>query len=191
MRHRLRGRQLSRDTEHRIALRRNMAQSLIEHGSIKTTLPKAKEVQGFIEKLVTLARRAANSPKDTAGQLVRKNARNKAFSMLNDRRLVDENQDFIEEGKGPRTVLEKLFDVVGPTHADRNGGYTRIVKLATWRIGDAGSLVKLEFVDKTEAPKGTVRRSSGLRRKRGERRTQFASKALKAKGDTKAEAKSE
>src|SRR4051794_25181836 len=116
MRHMIRGRQLSRDTEHRIALRRNLVQSLFEHGKIRTTYPKAKEVRAFAEKLITLARE---------GSL---NSRRKVIAALNDRRLVDENQDFIEEGP-TRTVVQKLFNDIAPKFADRRGGYTRIIKL--------------------------------------------------------------
>jgi large subunit ribosomal protein L17 len=170
--HRIRGRQLSRDTEHRLALRRNLVQSLFEHGKVKTTLPKAKEVQGFAEKLITIAR---------VGTLT---ARRRVIAALNDRRVTDENQDFILNEKGnPRTVVQKLFDEVAPRYKARNGGYTRIIKLAKWRIGDAGSLVQLELItDEQKAPTGTVRRSAGLRRKRNEKRNAFAAKALK-KGD--------
>src|SRR5438477_4708989 len=99
--HMIRGRQLSRDTEHRIALRRNLVQSLFEHGKIRTTLPKAKEVKGFAEKLITLAR---------TGTLAN---RRRVISLLQDRRLVDENQDFIEEGP-TRTIVQKLFNDVAP-----------------------------------------------------------------------------
>lgn len=178
MRHRLRGRQLSRDTEHRKALRRNLAQSLFEHGRIKTTLPKAKEVQGFIEKLITAARKGVTAQGEDA-KTVKLNARRKVIQMMNDRKLVDENQDFIEKGKGSRSVVEKLFDEVAPKFADRNGGYTRIIKLAKHRIGDGGSLVQLELVSETEAPKGSARKPASLRRKRAARRVEFAGKILK------------
>lgn len=188
MRHKLRGRGLSRDSEHRLALRRHLAQSLFEHGSIRTTHAKAKETRSFIEKLITLARSAANAPQGDEGRTIRLNARRKVFSMLNDRRLVDENQDFIEDGKGPRTIIEKLFDEIGPSMSDRNGGYTRIIKLAEWRIGDASDLVQFELVTKSEKPKGSARRAAGARKKRGERKKQFANKALKAKSEKKTEA---
>lgn len=178
MRHRLRGRQLSRDSEHRTALRRNLAQSLFEHGRIKTTLPKAKEVQSFIEKLITHARKGVVAKGEDA-KTVKLTARRKVISMLNDRRLVDENQDFIEKGKGPRSVVEKLFDEVAPKFVDRNGGYTRIIKLAKHRIGDGGMLVQLELVTETEAPKGSARKPAGLRRKRVARKVEFAGKILK------------
>src|SRR5205085_5948063 len=162
MRHMIRGRQLSRDTEHRTALRRNLVQSLFEHGKIRTTLPKAKEVRAFAEKLITLAR---------TGTLT---ARRRVIAMLRDRRLVDEDQEFTGQ-----TVVQKLFDEIAPSFADRQGGYTRIIKLSDYRIGDGGSLVLLQLLTERAAPTGTARRSAGLRRKRYERRHQFASRVLK------------
>ena len=164
--HMIRGRQLSRDTEHRKAMRRNLVQSLFEHGKVRTTLPKAKEVRAMAEKLITLARRNTLT------------SRRRVISILQDRRLVDENQDFIEEGP-TRTVVQKLFNDVAPTFADRPGGYTRIIKLSDFRIGDGGSLVLLQLLSEQATPRGTARRSAGLRRKRNERKHQFASKALK------------
>jgi large subunit ribosomal protein L17 len=111
--HLIRGRQLSRDTEHRKSLRRSLVQSLIEHGKIRTTLPKAKEVRSFAEKIITLAR---------TGTL---HSRRRVIAMLNDRRLVDEDQEFTGQ-----TVVQKLFDDVAPKFNGRNGGYTRIIKLS-------------------------------------------------------------
>lgn len=175
MRHMIRGRQLSRDTEHRKALRRNLVQSLFEHGKIRTTYPKAKEVRAFAEKLITDAR---------LGTLV---ARRRVIAALNDRRLTDENQEFITEGS--KTVVQKLFNDIAPKFADRRGGYTRIIKLADFRIGDGGDLVLLQLLtdeDAASAPKGTVRRSAGLRRKKNEKRHQFATKALKKGGEAAA-----
>ncbi|MGB7160380.1 MAG: 50S ribosomal protein L17 [Tepidisphaeraceae bacterium] len=172
----MRGRQLSRDTEHRKALRRNMVQSLFEHGKIRTTPAKAKEVRAFAEKLITLAR---------TGTLL---ARRRVIAALQDRRLVDENQDFIEEGP-TRTVVQRLFNDVAPKFADRRGGYTRIIKTSDFRIGDGGDVVLLQLLTEESAPKGTARRSAGLRRKRNERKHQFASRALKkGRGGEKAEA---
>jgi large subunit ribosomal protein L17 len=166
--HMIRGRQLSRDTEHRISLRRSLAQSLFEHGKIRTTLPKAKEVRSFVEKLITLAR---------TGTLT---ARRRVISYMNDRRLVDEQQEFTGQ-----SVVQKLFSEIAPKFADRPGGYTRIIKLAKHRIGDGGSLVILELADEATPPKGTVRRSAGLRRKRNEKRHQFAARLRKEKGAEK------
>jgi large subunit ribosomal protein L17 len=168
-RHLVRGKQLSRDTEHRKALRRNLVQSLFEHGKVKTTLPKAKHVQGFAEKLITLAR---------TGTLL---ARRRVISQLQDRRIVDENQDFIINESGyERTVVQKLFEEVAPRYKGRNGGYTRIIKLAKWRIGDAADVVSLELVTGEEKkPSGTIRRAAGLRAKRVNKKQEFANKVLK------------
>ena len=93
---------------------------------------------------------------------------------MNDRRLVDEEQEFTGQ-----SVVQKLFSEVAPKFADRPGGYTRIIKTSKHRIGDGGDIVVLEFTHETNAPKGTVRRSAGLRRKRNERKHQFASKLKK------------
>jgi large subunit ribosomal protein L17 len=172
----MRGRQLSRDTEHRMAMRRNMVQSLFEHGTIRTTPAKAKEVRAFAEKLITLAR---------TGSLT---ARRRVIAALgNDRRLVDEEQEFITEGP-TRTVVQRLFNEVAPKFADRQGGYTRIIKTSDYRIGDGGDIVVLQLLTEESKPQGTARRSAGLRRKRNERRHQFATRALKkARGEGKAE----
>ena len=140
-----------------------MVQSLIEHGKIRTTLIKAKEVKSFAEKVITLAK---------VNNLTN---RRRVIAMLQDRRLVDEEQEFTGQ-----TVIQKLFDEVGPMFAARNGGYTRIIKLGTWRIGDAGDLAFIELVtDEAAKPKGSIRKSAGLRRKRYERRNRFASAAMK------------
>ena len=162
MRHMLRGRQLSRDTEHRKALRRNLIQSLFENGKVRTTLPKAKEVRALAEKMITIARE---------GSLT---SRRRVISMLQDRRLVDKEQEFTGQ-----TVVQKLFTEIAPRFTDRQGGYTRIIKLSDYRIGDGGSLVILQLLTEESKPTGTARRSAGLRRKRNERRHQFASRAIK------------
>src|SRR5438874_6333323 len=166
--HLIRGRQLSRDTEHRKALRRNLTQSLFEHGKVRTTLPKAQEVRAFAERLITEARKNTLT------------ARRRVIAALNDRRLVDEDQEFITNDNGRnKTLVQKLFEEVAPKFTDRPGGYTRIIKLADYRIGDAGSLVLLQLCTEESTPKGTARRSAGLRRKRNERKHQFASRVLK------------
>jgi len=159
----MRGRQLSRDTEHRKAMRRNLVQSLFEHGKVRTTLPKAKEVKAMAEKLITLARTNTLT------------ARRRVISILGDRRLVDKDQEFTGQN-----VVQRLFSDIAPQFTDRQGGYTRIIKLSDHRIGDGGSLVLLQLLTEQSAPKGTARRSLGLRRKRNERRHQFASRLAKA-----------
>ena len=131
MRHRVAGKELSRTSEHRLALRRNMAASLFEHETISTTLVKAKEIRGFAEKLITQAKK---------GTLV---ARRRVIAMLNNRAIVKE-----EDGKVIKTgtVVGKLFSDIAPRYLDRPGGYTRIIKLAKRRLGDAGPVVLLQLV---------------------------------------------
>lgn len=140
MRHRVAGRHLSRTSEHRLALRRNMVASLFEHETISTTLEKAKEVRGFAEKLITLGKK---------GTLP---ARRRAIAMLNNRAIyVEEDGKMVKKG----TVVGKLFSEIGPRYLDRAGGYTRIIKLPKCRLGDGGKLVLLQLVeqakDKTDA----------------------------------------
>ena len=131
MRHRVAGRQLSRTSSHRIALRRNLAVALFEHETISTTTRKAKEVKGFAEKLITLARK---------GTLA---SRRRAISILGDRDIIKE-----EQGQQVRkgTIIGKLFSELGPRYLDRKGGYTRIIHLAKRRLGDNGELVLLQLV---------------------------------------------
>lgn len=130
MRHLVVGRRLSVTPSHRLAILRNMSQSLIEHGQIKTTLPKAKELVRFIEPLITQAK------KNTL------HSRRLVISRLNDRIQVDQNKDEVLD----ESIVQKLFNVIGPAMADRNGGYTRIIKTAQWRIGDAADLVIVQLV---------------------------------------------
>jgi len=140
MRHRVAGRHLSRTSEHRLALRRNMVASLFEHETISTTVEKAKEVRGFAEKLITLAKK---------GDLA---ARRRAIAMLNNRAIyAEEDGKMVKKG----TVIGKLFSEIGPRYLERAGGYTRIIKLPKCRLGDGGKLVLLQLVeqgkDKTDA----------------------------------------
>lgn len=142
MRHRIAGRQLNRTSEHRLALRRNLAASLFEHETISTTLEKAKEVRGFAEKLITLAKK---------GTL---HARRQAIRLLNDRAIYkEEDGRLVKSG----TVIGKLFSEIGPRFLDRPGGYTRIIRLPKHRLGDNGRLVLLQLVEqgKTESAKSS------------------------------------
>lgn len=156
MRHRVLGKQLSRNTSHRKALRRNMASSLIQYGAIRTTEAKAKELRPFIEKIITIARE---------GTL---HARRRIIKILQDRDIYsyDESEkDFVPEDK---TVVEKLFDEVAPRYVDRPGGYTRIIRLADRRIGDGGVQVILQLID--DASEMVEQRVGGKRKKRAEKR---------------------
>ena len=134
MRHRKSGRKLNRNGEHRLALYRNLAKSLIQHEKIITTVAKAKAVRPFVEKLITLAKR---------GDL---HARRLVLSRLGpaanaEVRPASENKDNPDE----RTVLAKLFADIGPRFADRPGGYTRLVRVGP-RPGDGAPIVILELV---------------------------------------------
>ncbi|MFC3076859.1 50S ribosomal protein L17 [Phenylobacterium terrae] len=124
MRHGKAHRKLGRTTAHRTAMFANMAASLIKHEQIVTTLPKAKELRPFVEKLVTLAKR---------GDL---HARRQAISHVRD---VDQ--------------VGKLFATIGPRYAGRNGGYIRVLK-AGYRYGDNAPMAVIEFVDRDPAAKG-------------------------------------
>jgi large subunit ribosomal protein L17 len=124
MRHRVGHRKLQRTSSHRTALFRNMAAALIKHEQITTTTAKAKELRPYVEKLVTLAKKGGLSNRRIAHS-----------------RIMDEVQE------------RKLFDVIGPRYADRNGGYTRVIK-AGIRMSDAASIAIIEFVDRDPAAKG-------------------------------------
>lgn len=124
MRHRIAHRKLNRTASHRKAMFANMASSLIEHEQIVTTLPKAKELRPFVEKLVTLAKKGDL----TSRRIAIARTRNKEMS-------------------------KKLFDVLGPRYKARNGGYIRIMK-AGFRYGDNAPMAVIEFVDRDESAKG-------------------------------------
>lgn len=124
MRHRNQGRKLGKTSSHRTAMFANMAAALIKHEQIKTTLPKAKELRPFVEKLVTLSRRN------------NLHARRQALSTIRD-----------------ETQVKKLFDVIGPRYAARPGGYTRVLK-AGFRYGDHAPMAVIEFVDRDVDAKG-------------------------------------
>jgi large subunit ribosomal protein L17 len=124
MRHGISQRKLSRKSGHRTALFRNMAAALIKHEQIQTTLPKAKELRPYVEKLITLAKRGGLSNRRLAQS-----------------RLQDDAQ------------LKKLFDVLAERYSDREGGYTRIIK-AGYRASDASQMAIIEFVERDEDAKG-------------------------------------
>jgi large subunit ribosomal protein L17 len=124
MRHGISGRKLGRKTGHRNALFRNMAAALIKHEQIVTTLPKAKELRPYVEKLITLAKRGGLS--------------NRRLAMS---RLGDEAQ------------LKKLFDVLATRYSDRDGGYTRVLRAGV-RAGDAVQMAVIELVDRDESARG-------------------------------------
>jgi large subunit ribosomal protein L17 len=120
MRHRLSNRKLNRTTSHRLAMLRNMANSLLRHEVIKTTLPKAKELRRVAEPLITLGKKPSLAN------------RRLAFDRLRDREMV-----------------VKLFDELGPRFQTRNGGYLRILKCG-FRLGDNAPMAIVELVDRPE-----------------------------------------
>jgi len=157
MRHRIAGRRLSRDSEHRLAMRRNLVCSLFEHERVSTTIEKAKEVKSFAEKLVTLAKK---------GNLA---ARRRAISLLGNRDIIK-----YEEGTAVKkgTVVGKLFSEIAPRYMDKPGGYTRIIKLAKRRLGDNGQVVLLQLVGETN--KSSSKSSGKSSNKRAKRAEAFA-----------------
>jgi large subunit ribosomal protein L17 len=165
MRHRIMGKQLSRSTSHRIAMRRNMAGSLFEHGAIRTTEAKAKELRRFVEKLITIAKK---------GDLA---ARRRVVQMLQSRKIGEKDpaeSEYRWYRDGRPTVVQKLFDEVAPKYADRDGGYTRIIKLSDRRIGDAGKQVILQLVEEATTGEGDEPQKASRRRKRAAKRLEAA-----------------
>src|ERR687891_2659143 len=132
MRHRNAHRKLGRVSEHRTALLRNQAEALLAHEKIETTVPKAKELRPYVERLITIAKRGvkANDPKGQS---------------LSARRLV--MRDILNED-----VVTKLFDELAPRFMDRPGGYTRILRLGH-RRGDAAEIAQIELLGSEYDPK--------------------------------------
>ena len=118
MRHLKSGRKLNRHSSHRLALYRNQAKSLLTHGRITTTVPKAKELRGFVDHLIHLAKRGD----------------------LHARRLVLRDLQDVK-------LVRKLFDEIAPRYRDPQGGYTRVLKLAERRRGDGAPLALVELVE--------------------------------------------
>ena len=124
MKHKIKGKKLNRTSSHRKALFKNMAQAIIKHEQIITTLPKAKTMKPIVEKLITLAKK---------GSL---HAKRQAYSKLRDDKMVT-----------------KLFGTLATRYADRAGGYTRVLK-AGYRYGDAAAMAVIELVDRDEDARG-------------------------------------
>jgi large subunit ribosomal protein L17 len=168
---------------------RNLAAGLFEHGQVETTLPKAKAVQPFVEKIITIAKQGTFR------------ARRQIEARLNDRRIhgwvADDNvpdarkdnawfdlpdaseiafNRYGELRKAPRLV-QHIMTKIGPLFADRDGGYTRIVRLGKHRLGDGSDLVLLQLVGVEEGP--TVGGGTSGRRRQADRRTAFAAKLRK------------
>jgi len=200
MRHLRGGYRLGRTTAHRASTLRNIAASLFEHGQITTTITKAKAVQPFIDKIITLAKRGdiharrnviaklgrdrlafdwqylPKSPSDEEKAAVEKlRDRARKFFDIPDGAGVERNR-YGELRKAPKLV-KHIFDNVAPRFKDRAGGYTRIVKLGKARIGDGAELAVIQFVGAEEGPE--VGGKPSTRRRTADKRTAFAAKVRK------------
>ncbi len=209
MRHRKAGYKLGRTTAHRTSTLRNLAAGLFEHGQITTTVPRAKAVQPFVEKIITLAKRGdlharrnviaklggdrtafewvALPPNATESE---KKGRAKAVNGASDYfDLPDESQvkrnRYGDLVKAPRLVRH-IFENVAPRYTDRAGGYTRIVRIGKCRLGDGGDLCVLQLVGNEEGPEIGGRKS--VRRQIADRRTAFAKGLLKGSDKSKKKA---
>lgn len=208
MRHRKHFRKLNRTAEHRLALRRNMAQNLFEHGSITTTLPKAKDLRPFAERLITLAVRArAKAGSDPVASL---RARRAIERLLGDRAIIaaDKQDDYdamsdamrrktlrMPSGRRFRTgdpkgrlaftaesVINRLVERIAPRYEDRAGGYTRVIRLSGVRLGDAAPKAVLQLVGNESGPGAVSKPAPGARRRRTDARYAMAVKISKARG---------
>jgi large subunit ribosomal protein L17 len=188
MRHRVFGKQLCVKEDHRRAMLRNLAAGLFEHGQIETTLPKARAVQPFVEKLITMAKRSGLSARRAVESRINDRA---VFAWVADPNTKDEKKNmhqlwdlpaadaiefnrYGELRKAPRLV-QHLMSRVAPLYADRAGGYTRIVKLDKRRVGDQTDLCILQLVGKEDGAQVSGRRSN--RRRTADKRTAYAAKA--------------
>jgi len=172
MRHRVAGRRLSRTKEHRLAMRRNLVSSLIQHETISTTIEKAKEVKPLAEKLITLAKK---------GTLP---ARRRAISLIGNRDIID-REDGREVKKG--TIIGKLFSEIAPRYLDRPGGYTRIIRLSLRRLGDNGQLVLLQLVGTDEGADKEVKTKRKKRFGRKAKKVAESEQAAEVRETAKAE----
>ncbi len=199
MKHRINRTRLNRTSSHHKALLRNLAQSLIQHGQVRTTLPKAKDLRPFAERLITLAREARDGSVS---------ARRRIHHLLSDRSFVDaERQSDYEDmslakrakvlrsrsgrrhrtgqPKGKlaftgRTIIHKLINDVAGKFEDRPGGYTRIVRLADRRIGDGSPLAVVQLVGEEESPGSVMRPQESARKRRADARYALAVKLAKS-----------
>jgi len=202
MRHRKAGFKLNRTKAHRQAMLRNMAASLFEHGQITTTLPKAKALVPFVEKIITRARRNDLQARRRVESMLGgdRNAFAWTYMAKNisdaDREAIEEKRDFVEGffdipesdsvernrygelRKAPK-LIKHIFENVAPRFEDRPGGYTRIIKLGRHRLGDAAELVVVQFVGNEEGPE--IGGNPSTRRRQADRRTAYAAKLRKAK----------
>lgn len=204
MRHRRGGYRLGRTTAHRLSTIRNLALGLFQHGQITTTIPKAKCLQPFVEKIVTDAKDGSLASRRRV--IAKLGGDKRAFDWLfipkgasdQEKQAVDALKDRagrffkVPEGAVERNrygelrrspkLVKHIFDNVAPRFRDRTGGYTRIVKLGRHRIGDGAELCVIQFVGAEEGPEVGGRPST--RRRKADRRTAFAAKLRKQVAST-------
>jgi large subunit ribosomal protein L17 len=193
MRHLKAHRKLGRTTEHRISMLRNLATSLINsrEDRIVTTLPKAKELRPFVEKAITLSRRAATLEGDTSevGGLHLRRQAAAFFHAGNYRRAIATRRGHTLPARTAGVAaVRRLFDELGERFKDRPGGYTRIIKMGR-RTGDGAELAIIELVDnprEKEAQASARKRTKGSTKKKADE-----TKATEASADTKEEGASE
>ncbi len=199
MRHRISQRKLHRTSSHRRAMQRNLAQSLFEHGQIRTTIQKAKDLRPFAERLITLAKSAHG------GSIT---ARRQIHKMLSDRSLVPaehrEAYDGMSDVKWAKTmrgaggrryrtgepkgklaftgesVTYRLINTIAVKYEARDGGYTRIIRLPDRRIGDHSELAIIQLVGDETSPGAVTRPTKTARKKRADSRYAAAVKAARA-----------
>ncbi|MEM9064137.1 MAG: bL17 family ribosomal protein [Planctomycetota bacterium] len=205
MRHRKAGYKLNRTSAHRQAMLRNLAVSLFQHGQITTTRQKAKLLQPFVEKIVTLAKRgdqsarrqviaklggdkrafdwtylaknATDSEKEHVNQL-----RGRAERFFDIPSSAEVKRNRYGELKTAPKIVKHIFENVAPRFEDRNGGYTRIVKLGYHRLGDAAEVVVIQFVGAEEGPEIGHSGSGSSRRRAADRRTAYYAQLTKGSG---------
>ncbi len=208
MRHRIQQKKLNRTSEHRKALHRNLAQSIIEHGRVTTTLAKARDIRPFVERLITLAvktRKCASS--DPAASL---RARRQINRLLGDRGMISAEHRVaygdmsdamraktmrMASGRRHRTgeprgrlaftaeaVTHRLIEKVASGYEDRSGGYTRLIRLAKRRKGDDSELAMVQLIGDEEVPTSLTKPKKSARSRRADARYSAAIKAAKARG---------
>ena len=140
MRHRVAHRKLGRVTEHRISMLRNQAVALIRHERIETTVPRAKELRPFVERIISIAKRSLDAPEKSAKGVTA-------------RRMVA--RDIAD-----RVVVQKLFDTIAPRYTERPGGYTRMLRLG-YRRGDAAEVASVELIGSEYNPDAGTEKAKG------------------------------
>ena len=140
MRHRVAYRKLGRVTEHRISMLRNQAVALLRNERIQTTVPRAKELRPFVERIITIAKRSLNAPEGSTHGVTARRA--------------------VSRDIADRAVVTKLFDDIAPRYVERPGGYTRVLRLG-FRRGDSAEVAEIELLGSEYDPNAAVKAEKG------------------------------